>query len=225
MRNLLTLLLFIVTSACGLDQDLVDTLIVSEDVTLVFPENVSECTEGTIVSETQSEVVFQWTDNVLNKNYEVNLTNLISNTTEVFPTDSTALAITLDRGIPYSWFIADAASGNARSDVWTFYNAGPGIESFIPFPAEAIAPVTATTIETTSSVNLIWNAVDLDDDSIAYDIYFGADENPALLQESVTDSFINDVPVSSGETYYWKITTKDFIGNESYSELFRFQVE
>jgi hypothetical protein len=99
------------------------------------------------------------------------------------------------------------------------------VESFIPFPAEAIAPAQEAIIETVSSVNLIWIANDLDEDIAEYDVYFGQNENPSLLQQSVTTSFFNDIPVISGNTYYWKVITRDFIGNESNSEIFRFQVE
>jgi hypothetical protein len=225
MRRGWVLVILVLTAACGIDQDLVDALIGIEDVELIFPENVSECTEGTIISESQSEVVFRWSANEEDVTYQVNLTNLVSNSTEIFNSNTTELPILLERGIPYSWFITDSITGGSRSDVWTFYNAGPGVESFIPFPAEAIAPIPEAIVETTSSVNLIWNATDLDDDINEYDVYFGQSESPSLLQQSVTNSFLNNIPVISGETYYWKITTRDFIGNESNSALFRFQVE
>ena len=211
--------------SCGLDQDLLDALAGDAAVELLFPENVSECTEGTILSETQSEVVFRWSDTVENTTYQVNLTNLISNTTEILDSESTELPITLQRGIPYSWFIVDLISGEVRSDTWTFYNAGPGVESFIPFPAAAITPISGAVLETTSSINLIWNVSDLDDDIVEYDLYFGLEANPPLLEEQITDSFFNDITVVSREIYYWKIVTRDFVGNESNSEIFNFQVE
>ena len=212
-------------AACGVDQNLLEALAGEKSVQLVFPENISECTEGTIISETQSEVVFRWTDIGENSNYQVNLTNLISNTTETITSTSTELAITLERGIPYSWFISDSIAGVVRSDVWSFYNAGPGVESYIPFPAAAIAPVSGTIITISSSIDLVWNASDLDDDIVEYDIYFGLDANPPLFREKLIDSFLNDVTITSGVTYYWKVITRDSIGNESNSEIFNFQVE
>ncbi len=225
MRKVRFFLILILAGACGRDQDLVDALVGLEDVEMLFPENVSECTEGIVLSETRSEVVFRWSDDQENVTYQINLTNLISDSTELFHSNNTELPIILERGIPYSWFVADSLSGNPRSEVWTFYNAGPGVESFIPFPAEAIAPAQEAIIETVSSVNLIWIVNDLDEDIAEYDVYFGQNENPSLLQQSVTTSFFNDIPVISGNTYYWKVITRDFIGNESNSEIFRFQVE
>jgi len=219
------ILLVLMAGSCGLDQDLLDALAGDAAVELLFPENVSECTEGTILSETQSEVVFRWSDTVENATYQVNLTNLISNTTEILDSESTELPVTLQRGIPYSWFIVDLISGEVRSDTWTFYNAGPGVESFIPFPAAAITPILGAVLQTTSSIDLIWNSSDLDDDIVEYDLYFGLEANPPLLEEQITDSFFNDITVVSGETYYWKIVTRDFVGNESNSEIFNFQVE
>jgi len=227
MRIVWVFLMLVLTASCGVDQNLVDELLGVQDIELLFPENNSECTEGTILSETQSEVVFRWSDAFPNENsaYQINLTNLISNNTDVINTDSTAMPVILERGIPYSWFITDAVSGSTRSAVWTFYNAGPGVNAFIPFPAAAVSPESESTIATSSSVNLVWNAIDLDEDITAYDVYFGQDEDPPLLQASLTDSFINNVPVSSGTLYYWKVTTKDAFGNESNSAVFNFQVE
>ncbi|PIB29924.1 hypothetical protein BFP77_04680 [Maribacter sp. 4U21] len=173
MRKVRFFLILILAGACGLHQDLVDALVGLEDVEMLFPENVPECTEGTVLSETQSEVVFRWSNNQENVTYQINLTNLISDSTELFHSNNTELPIILERSIPYSWFVADSLSNNPRSEVWTFYNAGPGVESFIPFTAEAIAPAQEAIIETGSSVNLIWIANDLDEDVAEYDVYFG----------------------------------------------------
>jgi hypothetical protein len=119
MRKVRFFLILILAGACGPDQDLVDALVGLEDVKMLFPENVSECTEGIVLSETQSEVVFRWSDNQENVTYQINLTNLISDSTELFHSNNTELPIILERGIPYSWFVADSLSGNPRSEVWT----------------------------------------------------------------------------------------------------------
>src|SRR5690606_8784892 len=133
---------------------------------LLFPENISECVEGTIQSDTQSVVTFQWRASENTDNYDLVLTNLVSNVTDSYTTDNTELPVTLDRGIPYSWQITSVnGSGSQTSDTWSFYNAGESTEHFIPFPAANIAPAPATPFPSTqSSVSLEWEGNDLDGD-------------------------------------------------------------
>ena len=46
--------------------------------------------------------------------------------------------------------------------------------------------------------------------------------NPDLFQSKVSDNFINNIDISSDTVYYWKIVTRDLIGNESISNTFYF---
>lgn len=225
-KGILTFVLFCFLLACGADLDLLENIVLEQQVNLVFPENVSECTEGTIITDTKSEVVFKWARLTENTNtYNVNLTNLNTNTIVLFETNDTELPITLERGTPYSWFVSYASSDYPISEIWSFYNAGPGLDSYLPFPATAVSPVSGASISSTSTnVNLIWKGEDLDDDIIGYDLYFGIEENPPLLAEDIEATRYNDIPVTAGLQYYWKIITKDSVGNESESEIFTFTV-
>jgi hypothetical protein len=211
---------------CGADADLLNDIPLEKQVDLVFPENLSECTEGILISDTQSEVLFKWTNLTENSaTYNVNLTNLNSDKTDIFETSNTEIPITLERGTPYSWYVSYVAYDFPVSEIWSFYNAGPGLDSFLPFPATALSPVSGASISSTSTiVNLIWKGEDLDDDIIGYDLYFGIEENPPLLAEDIEATRYNDIPVTEGQQYYWKIITKDSVGNQSESEIFTFTV-
>ncbi|MDF4204146.1 hypothetical protein PXD56_14325 [Maribacter sp. SA7] len=215
--------LFLLIQSCGVDSDVLEYANDEINITLIFPENDSECTEGVIVSETQSELVFKWEDNNDNSPYTVHLTNLLSSQTEFILSDATEVAITLERGVAYSWYVTGKV--NSSSEIWTFYNEGPGLESTIPYPATAISPVSGATIsQTSTSINLIWRSEDPDDDIVSYDLYFGEVKDPELYGTDVTETRFNDIAVEAGKVYYWKVVTKDSVGNESTSEVFNFSV-
>ena len=195
--------------------------------TLVFPADNSECNEGEILSDTQSRVLFQWNASPNTDSYQVNLTNLNTNSTALTNSITNEAEITLLRGVPYEWFVVSRANGTnetASSAVWRFYNAGPGITNYAPFPAEAVNPGRGAAISTTTSVTLEWTGKDIDNDIESYNLYFSSAEPPALLEPGITGTTF-EVSVISGQTYYWQIETVDSAGNQTLSELFNFRVE
>ena len=213
----------LVIQSCGVDSDVLEYAKNSINISLVFPENDSECTEGITVSETQSELVFEWIDENDNHPYILHLTNISNSQTELYKSETTEVSITLERGVLYSWYVTGKI--NSSSVVWSFYNEGPGLESTIPFPATAISPVSGASISLTSTtVNLIWQSEDLDNDIVGHDLYFGEVKNPELYGTDILETRFDDIPVEAGKTYYWKIVTKDSVGNESTSPVFTFSV-
>lgn len=195
--------------------------------TLVFPADNSECNEGEILSETQSRVLFQWNASQNTDSYQVNLTNLNTNTTALTNSTTNEAEINLLRGVPYEWFVISRANGTnetASSPVWRFYNAGPGITNYAPFPAEALNPGRGATLSSTATVTLEWSGNDIDDDIESYNLYFGSANPPALLESGITETSF-EVSVTSGQTYYWQVETVDSAGNQTLSELFNFRVE
>lgn len=222
-KSILLFSLSIVIYSCGVDLDVLEYAKIDKSIELIFPENDSNCTEGTIVSETQSELVFEWQDEFDKGPYIVHLTNSLNSETELFVSENTELGILLNRGIIYSWHVT--GKFNNGSETWSFYNAGPGLESTIPLPATALSPVSGATIsQTSTTVNLIWKSEDFDNDIISHDIYFGEAIDPDLFDINIIETRYNEIPVESGKTYYWKIVTKDSIGNESTSRVFNFTV-
>ena len=195
--------------------------------TLIFPENNTECNEGTILSDTQSSVLFQWNASPNTDSYQVNLRNLNTGATSLASSATNEAEITIQRGTPYEWFVVSRANGSpetASSAVWRFFNSGPGIENFAPFPAEAVAPTRGATIPSAASVELVWSASDVDNDIRSYDLYFATANPPGLLEEGLQDPSY-EVEIASGRVYYWKVETVDATGNRTISELFNFQVQ
>ena len=197
--------------------------------TLVFPADNTECNEGVIsgTDETKSAVTFQWNESENTDSYEVNLRNINTNTSTKSNSTTNDATITIERGTPYEWFVVSKANGTnetASSTKAKFYNQGPGIENYAPFPAEAINPARGATIASAASVNLQWTASDIDADIAGYTIFFGTETNPTTELGTTEESNL-DAPITSGTTYYWLVITTDSQSNSSTSEIFEFAVE
>ena len=194
---------------------------------LVFPDNNSECTEGEIVSPTQSRVEFLWNASQNTDSYQVNLRNLNTGSTSVTNSTEAAARILLVRGVPYEWSVVSRANGTtetATSPTWRFYNAGPGITNYAPFPAQAIAPTRGATLPATTSVVLEWSGSDVDNDIVGYTLSFGTQNPPPVFEEGLTSTSL-ETAVQGGNTYYWQVATTDSADNVTNSEVFVFRVE
>jgi len=229
-KSLIILGLIIVAFGCGDDDGDGGTNIIElpSQVELIFPFEDSECNEGTNVTETESTVLFEWQDADNTDEYELVLTDLNSMAMGTINTIDTKVPIVLQRATPYSWYVISKSSltdSIAQSDTWRFYNAGDGITSYAPFPAEIVSPGMSSTVTAAGgSVTLDWNGSDVDGDIAAYDVYFGSSNPPELREENFgTDQLA--VGVTAGVVYYWSITTIDTHGNQSESGTFQFKVE
>lgn len=199
-------------------------------VVLTTPAQNAVCITGTVVSGTQSSVNFTWAASANTNSYDLVLKNLLTSASTTQNTTSTSLSITIDQNTPYSWYIVSKSSqtaATAQSDTWKFYNSGPGVVTYPPYPAEITAPTFGQTVTASSGmVNLTWTGGSVVSGTIVnYDVYFGTTTTPALLKGNVTDSFLNNVSVTSGTTYYWKVITRDNAGNTSDSGIYQFSVK
>ncbi|HEY1024868.1 MAG TPA: hypothetical protein VGE26_06860 [Sphingobacteriaceae bacterium] len=225
IRRLIVLLVFSVVS-CQSDAP-PPPAIPPARALLIFPEQNAVCTEGTVISATQSAIVFTWNSSANTDIYEVTIKNLTTGLTSTHVATEPRLEITLSRNAPYSWFVVSKSyqvGTTTKSDVWKFYNAGPGIISYAPYPAEIIFPVIGQQIDAPDgTVTLDWTGADADEDLMGFDIYFGTTTSPALLKSDHPESNV-PVAVTAGQTYYWRIITKDAQGNTSNSGLYQFRV-
>ncbi|OCX50836.1 hypothetical protein BEL04_19095 [Mucilaginibacter sp. PPCGB 2223] len=194
---------------------------------LTFPAQNSACTTGTVISSTQSTIVFTWNSASNADSYEIDIKNLLTGTISTQTITTNQYTATLLRDTPYSWYIVSKSSSSAvtaKSDVWKFYNAGVGTVSHPPFPADNLSPTFGQSV-TGSTVNLTWTASDPDNDIAGYDVYFGTNSTPAISKSNITAQFVNGVTVTPGTTYYWKVITKDAAGNTSDSGTFQFSAK
>ena len=195
--------------------------------TLVFPENNSECTEGSALNDDQSTITFQWNDAQNTDSYLVSVTNLNTGVSFSVPATQSEAPITVDRGTPYSWTVTSRANGTnatAESSTFRFYNEGPGITNYAPFPATAVQPSRGANLSGTEVV-LEWTGSDVDGDIVDYEVFLDTNADPSGNSLGVTaENSIENVAVSAGTTYYWMVQTRDSAGNTSNSEVFQFRI-
>lgn len=212
-------------ASCSSSDDNSNTSTVSpSSATLVFPDDNLECTEGTVVSDLESTITFQWQASANTNSYKVNLRNLNTNASGSVSSNTNQINITLDRGVPYEWFVS-SVNGNqtAKSDTWRFYNQGPGVQNYAPFPASAVNPTQGQTVNAATSIALEWQGSDVDNDISEFEVFFGTNADPTT-SIGVTNQATMNAAISSGQTYYWRVITKDATGNTSQSVVFDFKV-
>jgi hypothetical protein len=230
-KGIFVILLLLTLAACGCKKSNSTANLIfiplPGSATLSAPAQNEVCATGTIISATQSSITFSWNASANTESYDLVLKNLLTSTTATQNTTATQLTLTLLRNTPYSWYIVSKSSKTtaiAQSDLWKFYNSGPGVVTYAPFPADITSPTYGQGVST-ATVDLKWTGSVVSPDVIAgYDVYFGTGSSPALLKSAITDSFVNAVNVTSGTTYYWKVITKDVNGNTSDSGVYQFSV-
>jgi len=191
---------------------------------LVFPEENSECNEGTILSDTQSTVTFRWNASTATNNYVVSVTDLNANRTSNHNTMVNEVDITINRGTPYSWSVTSNGAENttaATSETWQFYNAGPGLVSHPPFPASVTNPEMGSTVFS-GAITLRWAASDVDNDIVSYDVLFDTVSPPVASVGNVTIAE-RLVTTNADTIYYWQVTSNDSQGNKTKSPIFQFR--
>lgn len=213
--------------ACGGSVEQIEEHLPPEKVSLIFPEDNTECNEGTIINEFQSSVLFQWDDAPNADMYEVVIEDLEDQSKITRETANTEIEITVGRGKPYQWYVVSKSNTiieTATSETWKFYNAGDGKASHAPFPADIVYPNVGDTVSGSTSVTLEWSSSDIDNDVVGYEVYFGV-ENPPVNNIGTINSNSFNVNVTSGNIYYWSVKTMDKTNNVSNSEVFWFKTD
>lgn len=225
MRNVL-IVIFLITVLSGCSKTEVPLPPSPLAATLVFPFENSLCNEGTNLTSTQSTVLFEWKPGDHTDSYTLVLKNATTGSQTTHKTTNTELAVVIDRAAPYQWYViseSNAVAETAESNLWQFYNAGEAVQSYAPFSAIILSPTMAEPVTTTNEVTLKWTGNDLDGDIEGYDVYFGTNTIPDIYVSDVTETELT-VPVVSGTIYYWKIITKDALGNTSDSGVYQFKI-
>ena len=201
-----------------------------ESAVLLQPAANEACTNGKIVTNETSIISFKWNASDRTEKYELHINNLEKSTELTLETTSTSMEVPLESNQPYSWYIISRSSRNSaegRSETRRFYNSGEGKTSYAPFPAEIVAPFMGQILSNTNGkVSLDWTGSDADNDLSAYDVYFGTGSNDlAPLKTALTESILTDVEVQPGNTYFWKIISRDLKGNTASSGVYQFDVK
>lgn len=200
-----------------------------EGALLVFPFENSECNTGISVSETLSQVTFEWQPANNAELYVLSAVNLNTNAPQTITTAATSASLSIEKGAPYSWTIT---SSNTDSDItaisenWLFYNAGPQV-NYAPFPAQIVSPASGSTVQANENgqTTLRWIGADVEEDIATFEVYFSETNPPTdLLQSTDSDTMEVLATINSEITYYWRVITTDANGNTSDSGVHDFKV-
>lgn len=191
---------------------------------LIYPSVDLLCIDNTII--------FNWSEATDPDNDSVRykliiatnraLTNVVENRTIT----ATSVTITLQKGVAYYWRViavdSEANEGQPTA-IQAFYTAGAGVSNYAPFTAALVSPNYDSHVNA-STVSLNWTGGDTNtDDVLTYELYFGEEVNPPLVDGNLT-SETSDVNVVSGKTYYWKINTLDGSGAKTIGQVWKFHV-
>lgn len=226
MRNIICLYLLVFFVSCGGDDGPPPA---PDGATLVFPEENSECTTGTDINQTSTQVTFRWMASNNTENYTLSVTNLNTNVPQNITTESTSASLTITKGTPYAWSVTSRNTNSdqvASSPTWLFYNAGSQT-TYTPFPAQLTHPLSGATVQMdiANEVLLEWSGADVDNDIDSFEVLF-SETNPPTTSVGITNASTREIPVGveSGTVYYWRVITTDLEGNTSISGVFDFRV-
>ncbi|MDO6738569.1 fibronectin type III domain-containing protein [Wenyingzhuangia sp. 2_MG-2023] len=192
---------------------------------LISPAKDEPCNQGSVLdNSTLSTVTFNWKASEDTDSYTLILKNLEDNTTTQNNSTSNSLELNIKRGINYSWFVISKSSESTLtndSETWNFYNAAEGTVNHIPYPATLVNP-TMNATSASKNVTLQWTTSDLDSDISGYDVYIGTAENNLTKQNTVNTNQLS-LSLEADTFYYWRVYTKDAVGNISISSVFEFK--
>jgi len=197
---------------------------------LISPLDKETCLDGVSINDTQSNVNFVWGTATDALSYELEIANLLTQSTQIYSSDTNEISIALSKAEPYSWVvrsIGETGTSPAVSDPWKFYLAGDAVVNYAPFPAELITPRSGanTTPDINNLVILRWTADDVDDDLNRFEVYLDTTDGTTLNQEIeyLAEETQLEVEVENNTVYYWKIVAIDLNGNQSSSGVYTFR--
>ncbi len=139
----------------------------------------------------------------------------------------TTKTVTLEKGKAYYWRVQAKDGKDLVSDyssMYQFYTESIGEINHLPFSPELIAPENDSSTSN-ASIDLKWNASDVDDDTLTYDVYFDIVNPPVAKVGDNQSEKQRNVSLSAATTYYWRVIVKDGNGGESIGQVWRFETD
>lgn len=213
--------------SCESSDDAGTPVITNEDPTvpkLVFPTNELTCTSV--------QLEFLWsaaTDadgDTVSYSIDVSTQNDFETVAFTATTDQPSRTFDLEKGVTYFWRVKAKDSRGNESDYATtqsFFTEPEAAVNSLPNTPELVSPTLGARTSGTT-ITLDWNATDIDNDTLVYDVYFGDTNPPALFSENINTTTF-DVSVSSGKVYYWRIVVKDPHQSATMGQVWNFRTE
>ncbi|MCK8522473.1 hypothetical protein M0D21_12890 [Aquimarina sp. D1M17] len=184
---------------------------------LLFPINNEICTEGAEITNDMVSIPFNWgiADNATS--YVIEVTNTKTGEKYEENTSTNSGDVIVPKGIQFTWKVTAYLNGESKdsNDIWNFYSEGITTSNHIPFPAKITLQDNKN-----STINILWEGLDLDNDIDGYDIYMQNSlnsGNPELIQSTSETSILN-FTITYDVVYDLEIITKDKNGNTSSSK-------
>ncbi len=217
-------------SSCGSDggggSDPVEENLKPSSPSQIYPSSNSLCIDN--------NVNFQWNtasdpnNDAVKYNLQIALDSQFSQIEQdINNLTGTSRVVSLDRGIAYYWRVKAIDSNNLAGDFSSniqFYTEGDGVNNYLPFSPEIVQPNFNEVLNMSTTI-LEWDASDVDNDDLTYDVYFGTDSNSLPKESENQVSKTYEVILSSSTTYYWKIDVIDVHGGRTIGQTWTFKTE
>lgn len=195
---------------------------------LEYPFANSRCIEGSVGSGDKTEIEFLWKPGNFSTSFDLVVVNLLTKAESKYSTSGDSYVVSLLRGTPYSWQIisynSDHPEGTAGQPS-KFYTSGDGITNYAPFEADLLQPAYgAEFAHNTEKVRLEWAAEDVDAEELKYELYISQDKDFSEASKHELSGMYYEVVVVPEMTYFWKVKTKDPVGNTSESNVSKFHI-
>ena len=199
-------------------------------ISLVFPTQNLDCTQGSFVNEVTRRIAFEWLEAKEAESYRVEIIQLSSGQKTTQNTLLTSIEVPLKMGEAYSWQVIASNTKvleTTSSSLWYFFNAGSET-THAPFPATALTPLSGAqiTMPAEGQVSLRWSGSDIDNDISSYTLLLDNKSPPSTnrsLNGATATQFTANVV--QGATYYWQVVTTDLSGNSTPSAVFDFKID
>lgn len=190
---------------------------------IISPANNTLCIDNYVAFEW--EYLKNTNNDLIIYQIEIAKDDQFTQITEILETESNYTEVGLEVNTAYYWRIKTVNSegiASKYSKTYKFYTEGEIIVNHLPFLPELISPVLNTTLST-STASLKWNATDVDEDVLIFDVYFGTVNPPVTkISGNYTIQTI-DVPLQPAKEYFWRVVAKDNKGGETVGQIWKFK--
>ena len=140
---------------------------------------------------------------------------------------STSISIDLNKGVAYYWRVKAKDSKNASSNYsssFSFYTEGEGQKNHVPFSPAIVSPALNEIVQE-GTIKLEWNATDVDNDPLTYDVYFGTVNPPTNKVAEGQSENSYSLDITSFTNYYWSVVAKDNKGGVTIGQVWNFKTD